>query len=86
MYYLFHAIYTHDFSTLVRCECPDIPTHDVLDRLQTSMYNTERVVDVYLGKEGFSTYLDGMPYAMLNGWLGSVPYQSGMTYGDLKSS
>ena len=59
---------------------PDTPTHDVLENLQNAPQMT---VDVYLGKERFNTDLDGIPRAMLNGWLGSVPYQNSMTNGDL---
>lgn len=52
----------------------------MLENLQNAPQIT---VDVYLGKERFNTDLDGIPRAMLNGWLGSVPYQNSMTYGDL---
>lgn len=52
----------------------------MLENLQNA---PEMTVDVYLGKERFNTDLDGIPRAMLNGWLGSVPYQNSMTYGDL---
>ena len=60
----------------------DAPAHDVLDRLHNSMY-TPPVVDVYLGKDRFSADVEGVPHVILSGWLGSVPYQNGMTYGDL---
>ena len=40
-------------------------------------------MDVYLGKEFHCADIDGVPHAILNGWLGSVPYQKGMTYENL---
>ena len=65
--------------------CSDVPSQDVLERLQSSGFaqSGRSLVDVYLGKETFHTEIQGIPHAMLNGWLGSVPYQNGMTYGDL---
>jgi serine/threonine protein kinase len=61
------------------------PAHDVLDRLHSSAC-TPPVVDVYLGKDRFNTDVEGVPHVILSGWLGSVPYQNGMTYGDLLHS
>ena len=81
MYALSHSHYIY---------CPvflltDSPAHDVLDRLHSSAC-TPPVVDVYLGKDRFNTDVEGVPHVILSGWLGSVPYQNGMTYGDLLHS
>ena len=62
----------------------DAPPREVLDRLQSpGLAEQQRLVDVYLGQDMFRTEVDGVPHAILNGWLGSVPFQNGMTYGDL---
>ena len=60
----------------------DTPSQDVLERLQSTA-GQQTTVDVYLGKERCHANVNGVPHAMLNGWLGSVPYQNRMTYGNL---
>ena len=60
----------------------DTPNQDVLERFQSTA-GQQTTVDVYLGKERCHANVNGVPHAMLNGWLGSVPYQNRMTYGNL---
>ena len=62
---------------------PDSPSPDILERLQRESHTHQPMVDVYLGKEILRTNVNSMPHAMLNGWLGSIPHQNGMTYSDL---
>ena len=60
----------------------DTPSQDVLERFQSTA-GQQTTVDVYLGKERCHANVNGVPHAMLNGWLGSIPYQNRMTYGNL---
>ena len=54
----------------------------MLERLQSTV-GQQTTVDVYLGKERCHANVNGVPHTILNGWLGSVPFQSRMTYGNL---